>query len=452
MRQLDLSTNRRIPVLVDLVRSMGRCNNPRQLLESFVDAMRRAYGSRCYVQLSTRGLHGRQFRLHRLLTPDGQELVEMLDQAHINLLPIHSSGVFGDVVERNSPVILCDLDLRHDEALGDLLSEYHSLLAVPVIDGQSIGVDWIAILDADPDAFTDDALEQLIIRANLLGSMANNLETSRRLEAANLRIQREIDAIARIQRALLPESLPKIPGVAMAASYATFDRAGGDLYDVARLGERMEHAGLEADERFGLLIGDVSGHGPAAAVVMAMFHSIIHAYPTRPDGPGEVLSHVNRHLCAKRIDQSFITAFLAFYDPGTRRLTYARAGHNPPILKDFPHRGPPQRLEDVGEIPLGIFPDVRYSETSLVLRPGQTLILYTDGVTESKRPSGEMFGIEGIENALIHCTGAPDCAINHITNALRSHQTGAQGGDDQTVLAFQILPVELMANALEPGR
>jgi sigma-B regulation protein RsbU (phosphoserine phosphatase) len=441
MRELDLSTNPRIPLLVELVRSMGRCNNPRQLLECFVDAMRRAYSPRCYVQLATRGLGAGQYRVHRLLTEGGRELVDVVDPAMLSTLPIHGSGIFSSAIASGSPRILCDLDLHDDPVFGSKLAEYRSLMAVPIVDGL-IGIDWVVIFERDPCGFSEEGLEQLIIRANLLGAMASNLETSRRLEAATLHIQREIDAIGKIQRALLPEELPEIPGVAMAASYATFDRAGGDLYDVARLGNRAEDSNAAKDERFALLIGDVSGHGPAAAVMMAIFHAILHAYPLRPKGPAEVLTHINRHLCDKRIDQSFITAFLGFYEPATRKLTYARAGHNPPVLKDFPHIGAPIHLDAVGEIPLGIFPQVHYSEASITLHPGQTLILYTDGITEAKRPGGEMFGVEGIENSLIHCTGAPECAIEHITTALKSHQVGMRPNDDQTVLAMQVVALK----------
>ena len=92
-----------------------------------------------------------------------------------------------------------------------------------------------------------------------------------------------MEQIARIQRALLPDQLPNIPGVQLATSYSTFDVVGGDLYDFTALHRNGN------DQRWALLIGDVSGHGPAAAVVMAMFHAILHTYPLDPHGPGEVL-------------------------------------------------------------------------------------------------------------------------------------------------------------------
>ena len=173
---------------------------------------------------------------------------------------------------------------------------------------------------------------------------------------------------------------------------------------------------------------------------MAMVHSILHAYPVNPAGPGEVLAHVNRHLCAKRIEESFVTAFLGFYEPETRRMVYASAGHNPPLLKAFPHQGDPERLDAVGELPLGIMPDVQYSEAETRLVPGHSLILYTDGIIDACRADGLPFGLDGIEHSLIACTGAPDCAIDHIRKALAAHQQNVRPDDDQTMVVVQAVP------------
>ena len=436
MKTLDISANPRIPLLMDLVRSMGRFQDPTDLLRTCVGTMRRVYGARCYVQLSTRGLADGDYRISRILSPDEMELIEIPDLRDVARLPVWREGVFSQVVRGHQPLVVHELDLRGDPAVGHVLGGQHSLLAVPLLDNE-FGLSWVLLLHPDPHQFSEKDLEDMILRANLVGAMVGNLDTARRLRDASAQIDREIEAIARIQHSLLPERMPEIPGVSIAASYQTFEEAGGDLYDFAQLGGLPGGWGAD-DERWALLVGDVSGHGPAAAVVMAMCHSILHAYPRRPAGPGEMLSHVNQHLCAKRIDQSFVTAFLGFYDASTRELVYARAGHNPPLVKQFPHCGDPVRLEAVGELPLGIMPDVRYREASITLRPRQTLILYTDGVTEARRPEGAMFGIEGIEHSLIECTGEPPCAIDHITKALKAHQVGVRPKDDQTVVAMQV--------------
>ena len=438
MKRVDISHNPRIPVLMELVNSMNRFNDPAELLETFIRAMRRAYGARCYVQISTRGLAPGEYRILRLRTADDIEHVDWHAALGRADWPICRGGILGEAIITGRPTILHDLSLRSDPVLGRKLADYRSLMATPLFDN-SIGMQWLVVLDERHAAFSEADLEESILRTNLVGAMITNLETAYKLSQAHDQIQREIDAIARIQKALLPRELPSIPGLRLAASYRTFDRAGGDLYDIAPLAEGMSNWRDAQEQRWAFLIGDVSGHGPAAAVVMAMCHAIQHAYPIRPAGPGEMLGHLNRHLCATRIEQSFVTAFLGFYDASTRQLTYARAGHNPPILKQFPHHGPPTRLDAVGELPLGIFHDVQYREASITLKPGQTLILYTDGITEARNPAGELFGIEGIEKSLIACTGAPDCAIRHIGEALAMHQADIRASDDQTIIAIQVV-------------
>ena len=160
-------------------------------------------------------------------------------------------------------------------------------------------------LRLDPEGFSTDELEDWILRANLMGGTVKNTVMSRELRQAHDEIRREVDRIAEIQKALLPSSMPEITGVRLAASYETFDRAGGDYYDLVQFRQATDGA-PDPDGPWCLIVADASGHGPAAAVVMAMLQAVLHAYPTVPQGPAEVLEHVNRHLHAKRIESSFV--------------------------------------------------------------------------------------------------------------------------------------------------
>jgi sigma-B regulation protein RsbU (phosphoserine phosphatase) len=153
-----------------------------------------------------------------------------------------------------------------------------------------------------------------------------------------------------------------------------------------------------------------------------------------------VLEHANHHLFTKRIEHRFVTALFAIYDPETRRLRYARAGHNPPVWMrpataggwDMAH------LDRVGGVPLGILEEVSYEEATITLDPGQTILFYTDGITEAVSPEGRMFGITGIENSLTECTGEPDCAIDHITSTLKHHEKNVRPTDDQTIVVMRV--------------
>ncbi len=137
-----------------------------------------------------------------------------------------------------------------------------------------------------------------------------------------------------------------------------------------------------------------------------------------------------------------MTALFAIYDPMTRQFTYSRAGHNPPLLM-WPQRGREiSRLEENGGVPLGIVAGESYGETSITLVPGQTLVLYTDGITEATSPAGKMFDIKGIETSLTECTGEPECVIDHLTTAVREHEAGIRPRDDQTLVVIRVEPTD----------
>ena len=143
--------------------------------------------------------------------------------------------------------------------------------------------------------------------SNLFGRATHNLVLSEQLKKAYDELDAEIRVIGDIQRSLLPTELPKIPTMDLAADYQTSRRAGGDYYDFFPL----------PDGRWGIWIADVSGHGPPAAVLMAVTHSIAHAFSGPPSPPGNFLSHVNYHLATRYTAASgtFVTAFYGIYDP-----------------------------------------------------------------------------------------------------------------------------------------
>ncbi len=118
-------------------------------------------------------------------------------------------------------------------------------------------------------------------------------------------------------------------------------------------------------------------------------------------------------------------------------MTYARAGHPPLLLKNPGLGGAVQRLEEVGEFPLGIVGNVSFSEATITLAENQTVLFYTDGITEAKDENEKMFDIEGIERALDHCMGDPDCTVHSIHQSVRIHEGGIRPMDDQTLLAIQ---------------
>ena len=442
MRTVDTSDNPRLPVLMEMVGALSRATEPEQVVRTFRDGIARLHGPRAMMTISTRGVKPGEYRITRFLDDRDRAIIDSTDPWNRpGEQPVRRGGFFGHLIRIAYPELIHGLSVRDDPVVGDLIADYGCLMAIPLFDNGE-PLNWVIFFKREPEGFSVEELEDAILRSNLVGRTVQHVLMTQQLREAHRRIDQEVEQIAAIQRALLPERMPDIPGASVEASYRVFEKAGGDLYDIAPLDGRGYEPRPDVDasraDTWALLIADASGHGPAAAVVMAMLHSILRAYPDQPAGPAEVLNFANHHLCAKRIESSFVTAFLAFYEPATRRLTYARAGHNPPLLKPLGEHRPSRRLDDVGGVPLGVLPDVRYDTAGLTLEPGQTLVMYTDGITEAMDRSGEMFGVDGVERAINECSGEADCVIRTVNAAVLAHADFARPSDDQTILAMQI--------------
>lgn len=437
MKPIDLTKSRRVAAAMRMARETFEYEDVRDVLDNAVRAFERMYGSCAYMQVSMCDVDSDQFRIRRFLRHDGRDLVPRTDTTpDFWSAPLFEGGLVPELTHTREPKVYQELDVPKDPALGDWLAPYRSLMAAPMFTGGE-AMDWIIMLHPDPHGCTLQTAVDMILLSNLLAMTINLDYLTRDLTEAHDRIQREVDEIARIQRSLLPHDMPKIPGLSLAASYETFDRAGGDYYDVLPL--RRIDGEPDPEGPWAFIIADASGHGPAAAVVMAMVHALFHSYSEQPHSPAEFLEHINANLQSHRVGYSFVTAFLAIYDPHTRRLTYANAGHPPPILMEpGADAASTNRFDDLGGIPLGIEKDVRYETGEIVLKPGQSVVFYTDGITESTDPNGEMFRVEGIEEALRTCNGKAECVTLEVIDALKTHEAGTRSRDDQTLLAVHL--------------
>tara|TARA_R110002111_G_scaffold20477_1_gene48827 strand:- start:1091 stop:2419 length:1329 start_codon:yes stop_codon:yes gene_type:complete len=440
MEILDFPDNPRLPLLTGLVSKLSEATDPGDVLRTFGEGWSKFVGRTGYISLSCRGLEPGQYRVTRQILDDdfGQHRITDVWKTYREL-PIHTGGLLGDIVRRGRPLIIRDLDITDDPVLGDGLQGYISLAAQPLFDGGKI-LNWAISLTNDPAIHNEKELEDGLLRANLIGSTVKHVQTARKLREVHQRIKDEVTKIANIQQALLPEKLPSIPGVTIAAEYHTFDQAGGDMYSFHPLGTGLGRTSTTPDGRWAILIGDVSGHGPAAAVVMAMVESMLASYPMTPTTTGQVFDYLNKHLCAKRIYDTFVTAFHALYDTNTRTLTYSRAGHPPALWRKPDSNGHVEleELDAVGGLPLGIMPEETYEDATVTLEPGQTLTLYTDGIPETRSPNGAFFGTTGIVNALRACSGEAGCAVDTVMQHVRKHEAGGRPQDDQTLVVMRV--------------
>jgi sigma-B regulation protein RsbU (phosphoserine phosphatase) len=286
----------------------------------------------------------------------------------------------------------------------------------------------VSLLRREPDSFTEEELETLLLNANLLGRAVNNLLLTQELQQAKLALDHEKEQVGRMQRHLLPAELPRVDGLELGASYVTSSRAGGDYYDVLPLPE----------DQWGVFVADVSGHGTPAAVVMAMIHTLLHAFPGPALPAQHVLSHVNRHLLAVAPEGMFATAVYGIYDPYYRRLRYASAGHPPPMLRRG--RSSVGEIETTAGVPLGILEEDTWTEREISLVPGDTLLFYTDGILEGTNHRGEPFGRKRLGETLRWGPTRAGPLVQHIERHYKDFSNGVPDMDDRTLLVMVAVP------------
>ena len=428
MNFVDLSANSRIASVMDLTRALRESRNPYEALLKYCAYLASAFPQRGQLILSTKGLPAGEYRVWRLRTDDGLEHLPARDPWKDFNTRVYRGGIIGRITQMMQPQLIHDMDWSDDPYFARELSPYHSLIAVPLFN-ERLTLNWSLMLARDPNHFSVAELEESVTRATLIGSLIDSLYVGKELSEAHAYIDQELERMARIQRALLPEPIPRIPGLQLAAAYETFIQVGGDLYDIIPLDGQTD--------RWCFFIGDASGHGPSAAVAAAMVQATLHACAPDAAGPAQLFRTLNRHLCHKPIEDSFVTAFLGFYDPPTRRLIHASAGHPLPLVSD-PARRAVRSVEAAGGIPLGIDPDASFDEASVRLEPGETLLLYTDGISEARAPDDAMFGPDGIEQSLRGYAAAAPAVIDRVRQSLRAHQRGRSPVDDQTLVAAQV--------------
>lgn len=432
MKRVDTRSSLRIALLLEMLEDVSRAESPDDAVRAYAARIRRVRPLDAFAAISVRDLKRGEHRLFvqfRAEKIDPDDVARADDDHRIAAIPPRAGGLLGLIASQSEPMLLHRLDLASDPSLGEALSDMRSCIAVPIFDGGRIDQWWV-MFRREPEGYGIDDLEDDLLIGNLFGSMTHNLESLEEIRGLNDRLHAQFEEVASVQRALLPETVPTVPGYSFAASYITSGQAGGDYYDFFRLG----------NGRIGVLLADVSGHGPAAATVMAMFRTILHAVPEIIERPAAALAFANARLCETRVNGGFITAILCILDPGAGTLTVARAGHPPPRVWN---RSVGARTLDwaPGATPLGIL-DAGYTvqESTHPLRPGDVVVLFTDGITEAFAPDRRMFGIEGIDQAVASAGGADaNAAIGAIERAVHEHTGSDTRADDQTLVAFGVM-------------
>jgi serine phosphatase RsbU (regulator of sigma subunit)/pSer/pThr/pTyr-binding forkhead associated (FHA) protein len=333
-----------------------------------------------------------------------------------------SRNVLDEVVIRGKSVLTSDA--QHDPRFASgtmVLQGVRSVLAVPLGVADKV----FGIIYADsPIAegrFTEDHLKVLTTLASVA---AIRVENARLVEARleRERLERELALASEIQQRFQPTAPPHVDGYELQGISFPCYEIGGDYYDFIE----------REDGRLVIALGDVSGKGTAAALLMSSLHAAIHAQSASHDSLVETISAVNRYLADNIPANRFVTLFYAELDPESGALSFLNAGHNPPLIVHA--AGTVEQLAS-GGLPLGIKPDAEYREGRTRLQQGDVLVIYSDGVTEAVSPAGEEFGATRLYEVVSRNVNASAAGIrDRIESSLTKFAQGTSAADDITLV------------------
>ncbi len=299
-----------------------------------------------------------------------------------------------------------------------------SLICVPLLlKGEVRGV--LTVYNKKPEGeFTEDDQRLLSIIA---GQSAQVIENARLYESekALLQMREELRLAARIQSDLLPQQAPDLPGYDIAGRTIAAQDVGGDYFDFIP----MEGG------RLGICVGDVSGKGLPASLLMANVQATLRSQSLVNDPPRLCIQRANTLMSRSTSPEKFVTLFYAVLDPWQHSLTYVNAGHEHPY--HFTDSGPASSLSR-GGTPLSMVDQFSYEEESIDLQPGDVLVIFSDGVTEAMNPSAEQFGRERLCSVIAESRRAGASVIlEKILDAVRLHAGTAPQHDDVTIVVVR---------------
>jgi sigma-B regulation protein RsbU (phosphoserine phosphatase) len=265
---------------------------------------------------------------------------------------------------------------------------------------------------------------------NRMGAaLKKHIEEVRNATAEKERYHKELQIAAEIQQGILPHRFPPFPDLEARLDLWGLTRpareVGGDYYDFFRL----------SHDRIGIVVADVSDKGAAAALFMAITHTLVREVARRRVPPAEVLRRINRTLADENPSSMFVTLVYAEYHSDTGRLRLVNAGHNPPLIRRVD--GDVQTVTGRARLPLGAMPDTRYETLELALEPGDGILLYSDGVTEACNPEREEWGLGRLREVLGELTGDMRTIDRELLAQVDAFRRSAEQHDDITLLLLQ---------------
>jgi phosphoserine phosphatase RsbU/P len=362
-----------------------------------------------------------------LLDPSGEKLqhrfsLRFNENVHVKQEIPLGRGLVGHAAEIKQAILVPDVskDPRYIESNPETRSE----LVVPLIYKDKV----IGVLDLEHTKrgfFTDDHRRTMMTLAAQVAIAIENARLYEEIARQERRLERDLALARELQMRLLPQTLPKVAHLELAAKFTPARAIGGDLYDFIPY----------SLSRLGIAIGDVSGKGAPAAIYAALVSGILRSHAPIEPGPAEMLSAVNLSLAERRIEAQFVSIIYAVWDDEHRTLLVANSGLPRPV---YVHDGKNNAIDATG-LPLGLFDDADYDEFRFKMKPGDMFVFFSDGILDARNRRGELFGRGRVEKIIAECTDrSADCVVESLFKAAAEHSAGVETFDDQTVVAIKV--------------
>jgi sigma-B regulation protein RsbU (phosphoserine phosphatase) len=329
-------------------------------------------------------------------------------------------GITGAAAVAREPVRVRDTsaDPRYIASHPGIRSE----LAVPlVVHDLVIGV---MNLESEREGyFTEDHVRTLSLLAPQIASSIENARLYEEVARRERRLEEDLRAARELQQVLLPAAAPKIDRLEIGMGLRPAREISGDIFDF------FQHRGHHAVIAF----GDVSGKGAAAALYGAVVNGLLRTLAPRRPKPSDLMRSLNEALLERRVEARYLTLLLALWHPHSRELVIANAGSSPPLVC---RKGEFVKVRVEG-VPLGLLPDREYEEVTFAAKPGDTIVLYSDGVTDHMNEAGEEYGRGRLRDLIKRECGRPaQIIVDLLLDDLRSYSPSAF--DDQTVMVLKV--------------
>ena len=403
-----------LSILNDLARAIGASINSQEIIQTIVRRSIRALNAeQGVITLVEEESQDSMKTLVRTMVSSGDQ-----EQYHFN------QTLLGWMHINKKPLVINDP--RNDDRFRGVRwdDSVHSLISVPMVMKSELRGVITVYNKKENKTFSDNDQRLLAIIAAQSAQVVENARLNER-EQMLMRMQEEVRLASKIQMELLPSSSPDVAGYSVAGRTIPAQVVGGDYFDFIAID----------DHRIAVCLGDVTGKGLPASLLMANLQATLRSHTLNVESPKLCLERSNRLLFQSTSPEKFATVFYAILDSQKHTLFFSNAGQDHPFHISTSKQI--QRLK-TGGIPLGMLGEFTYEEESISLEPGDTLVIYSDGVTEAMNKNGDQFGEERLASVLATSTGdTVDAIIGRIVDAVKQHAGSTPQSDDVTIVVVK---------------